>query len=463
MTRRRGVERGKAFLHFIATLLIWVIKLSGYLKKVISLFFIFIIYKPLYIVARFIFYNIVVKVYAAQRALFKKLGWNNIGKNFFSFLFHQRLVHVLVVVITTTLLFVNLTTDTKAGGLTGSANKTILAGLISEKFDSTYEEEELIVETFDSEAEISPTQQNYLDNLGSFKAQTKIIMNDDAEEGDEQISTIQGGTSIVKPEIASTKITEREREEIVFHKVESGDSVSTIAQKYGVSVNTVLWENNLSAYSIIREGDELAILPMTGITHKVASGDSLNKLADKYGVDKAKIAQANKISDDEALKIGQKIIVPEGKKITYTAYSPKTYTGFEAIKNIVKAPSAKPVAGNKMNWPTVGSRITQYFSWRHYAIDIANKVGTPLYAADAGTVELAGWGKGYGNQIVIDHGGGKKTRYAHLSKFNVQKGDIVTKGQVIGEMGSTGWSTGSHLHFEVIINGKKYNPLDYIR
>ncbi|KKQ53905.1 MAG: Peptidase M23 family protein [Candidatus Falkowbacteria bacterium GW2011_GWC2_38_22] len=376
-------------------------------------------------------------------------------------MFHQRLVHVLVVMITISLLFVNLAIDTKAGGLTGSANKTILAGLISDKFDSTYEEEELIVETFDSEAEISQTQQNYLDNLGSFKAQTWISLEE--EEDDSQVSTIQGGTAIVKPEIAATKITEREREEIVFHKVVSGDSVSTIAQKYGVSVNTVLWENNLSVYSIIREGDELAILPMTGITHKTASGDNLGKLADKYGIDKDKIALANKIKADDVLKIGQKIIIPEGKKITYTAYAPKTYTGFEAIKDIVKAPSAKPVAGNKMNWPTVGSRITQYFSWRHYAIDIANKVGTPLYAADAGTVELAGWGKGYGNQIVIDHGGGKKTRYAHLSKFNVEKGDVVTKGQTIGGMGSTGWSTGSHLHFEIIINGKKYNPLDYIR
>lgn len=448
-------------MHFGATLLIWAIKISAYLKKFIGYFFIFAIYKPLYIFARFVFYSVIVKAYSIQRAVFKKLGWNNIGKNFFSFMFHQRLVHVLVVMITISLLFVNLATDTKAGGLTGSANKTILAGLISDKFDSTYEEEELIVETFDSEAEISQTQQNYLDNLGSFKAQTRISLEE--EEDDSQISTIQGGTAIVKPEIAATKITEREREEIVFHKVVSGDSVSTIAQKYGVSVNTVLWENNLSAYSIIREGDELAILPMTGITHKTASGDNLGKLADKYGIDKDKIALANKIKADDVLKIGQKIIIPEGKKITYTAYAPKTYTGFEAIKDIVKAPSAKPVAGNKMNWPTVGSRITQYFSWRHYAIDIADKIGTPLYAADAGTVELAGWGKGYGNQIVIDHGGGKKTRYAHLSKFNVEKGDVVTKGQTIGGMGSTGWSTGSHLHFEIIINGKKYNPLDYIR
>ena len=96
-------------------------------------------------------------------------------------------------------------------------------------------------------------------------------------------------------------------------------------------------------------------------------------------------------------------------------------------------------------------------------MDIAAKTGTAIYAADAGTVESVGWGTGYGNQIVINHGGGKKTRYAHLSKFYAKKGDIVSKGQTIAAMGSTGWSTGPHLHFEVIINGRKYNPLNYIR
>jgi len=94
---------------------------------------------------------------------------------------------------------------------------------------------------------------------------------------------------------------------------------------------------------------------------------------------------------------------------------------------------------------------------------VANKVGTPLFAADSGVVEYAGWGRGYGNQIVIDHGGGKKTRYAHCSKFYVTKGEKVAKGETVAAMGSTGWSTGSHIHFEMIINGRKYNPLNYIR
>jgi len=116
-----------------------------------------------------------------------------------------------------------------------------------------------------------------------------------------------------------------------------------------------------------------------------------------------------------------------------------------------------------MIWPTQGYRITQYYSWRHFAVDIANKRGTPIYATDTGVIQYVGWSIGYGYNIIIDHGGSKKTRYAHLSKFYVKTGQKVGKGESIGAMGSTGWSTGPHLHFEVIINGRKHNPLNYIR
>ena len=116
-----------------------------------------------------------------------------------------------------------------------------------------------------------------------------------------------------------------------------------------------------------------------------------------------------------------------------------------------------------MKWPTVGHRITQYYSWRHTGLDIANKTGTPLYASEGGTVDYSGWSNGYGYNVLINHGGGKKTRYAHASKLYVKKGDVVSKGEAIAAMGSTGWSTGPHIHFEVIINGVKKNPLNYIK
>ena len=202
---------------------------------------------------------------------------------------------------------------------------------------------------------------------------------------------------------------------------------------------------------------------MSGVSHTIKKGDSLNTIAKKYNVEEEKVMEANKLVKGDTLKIGQILMVPGGSKISQSSYISKTYTGFSAIKDIVKAPNAQAAVGNKMNWPTAATTITQYYSWRHHAVDIAGPIGTAIYASDAGTVELAGWGRGYGNQIVINHGGGKKTRYAHLSKFYVKNGDSVSKGQTIAAMGSTGWSTGPHVHFEVIINGRKYNPLNYIR
>ena len=410
---------------------------------------------------RFIFYKIVVRSYGYYLSLLKRLGWKGFKGDLFSFLLSQKLVHILVVLITALLIIINITPRTRAGGFTERAHETILADLIRSEISGFEEDEQLIVETFDKEAAITATHQSYLDNLGSFRFQPQINIGVIDEE--EEMPTIQGGGSIVKPEIAATKKTKRARTEIIDYIVLPGDTISTIAEEFEVSVSTILWENDLSAYSIIRPGDKLAILPQSGITHKIKKGETISSIAKNYKADEEKVLEANKLAKDATLRVGDKLIIPGGKKVSYKSYTPTTYTGFSAIRDAVKAPNAKPTAGNKMNWPTVGKRITQYYSWRHHAVDIANKNGTPIYAADSGTVEYVGWGTGYGNQIVINHGGGKKTRYAHLSKFYAAKGDKVTKGQTIAAMGSTGWSTGSHLHFEVVINGLKYNPLNYIK
>jgi LysM repeat protein len=288
------------------------------------------------------------------------------------------------------------------------------------------------------------------------------------DESGEDLATVQEGSAVVKPDITWTENTKMPRTEIVQHEVQTGETISTIAQDYGISVNTILWENNLTAYSLIRPGDKLSILPVSGIRYKVASGDNVIKIASRYGISESELLTANNLSDSSQLKIGQQLLLPGARKIVSgtvaSAASTKVaYSGLSAIKSVIAPKGAEPVSGNMMNWPTVRRRITQYYSWKHTGLDVADKVGTALYSADAGTVEYVGWGTGYGNQIVVDHGGGKKTRYAHLSAFYVKKGDKVTKGETIGAMGSTGWSTGSHIHFEVIINGKKYNPLNYVK
>lgn len=362
------------------------------------------------------------------------------------------------------IVFTNLVIKTKAGIMEELTYNTIIANLVANEFDSI-EEEELIEEFIDEESTVSPIQQTYIDSLTVVKGQPQVIIKSlDELEKDESLASItQEGSIITKPDIATTRKTKRPRTEIIYYTIKSGDSISTIAAEFDISVNTVLWENNLSAYSLIRPGKKLTILPVTGVVHKVTRGENLSKIVKRYGVEEIKIMQANKLTEESKLAIGQKLIIPGGRKDKYASYTISSYTGISAIKNLVRPPGAPPAAANKMNWPTIGSRITQYYSWRHRGIDIANKAGTPIYAADTGTIEYVGRTTGYGNAIIINHGGGKKTRYAHLSKFYVEKGQKVGKGETIAAMGSTGWSTGSHLHFEIIISGRKYNPLNYIK
>lgn len=135
----------------------------------------------------------------------------------------------------------------------------------------------------------------------------------------------------------------------------------------------------------------------------------------------------------------------------------------QAAAPATPAPETLPVT---LQWPITGSYISSRFGWRdgviHEGIDLPQKAGHPILAAAAGTVELSAWDKGYGYSVIIDHGSGVRTRYAHASKLLVAKGEAVQAGQVIAQVGNTGHSYGNHLHFEVIVNGKAYNPLLYL-
>ncbi len=274
-----------------------------------------------------------------------------------------------------------------------------------------------------------------------------------------------GPVSLPQVNIQGTTSTAPSRA-ITYYTVKIGDTLSGIAKAFGVSINTIAWQNGLSSNALLRPGDKLTILPVSGVLHKVKAGDSLSKIAKQYGVKTADIIAYNNLSGDKVV-IGQSLIIPGGQPPS-TLASQIT----QAVKSNVQQvfTSAKETAqksltssGSGMTWPTVGHRITQYYSWRHTGIDIGNKVGTPIYAADSGRVEIAatGWNGGYGTTIVINHGK-LKTRYGHLSRLYVKAGENVVKGQVIGEMGSTGRSTGSHLHFEVLSGNVRYNPLNYV-
>lgn len=459
--RKKNGKISKKIINYAATGLIAIIKFLLLAQNISGALFKMLLGRPLFWLGRALFYKVILPLYSLYLRLLKKLGIKSFQESLLGWLLNQKMVHVLVVSLTVLLISINLAPKTQAGGITDKAHRTILAQIVQSEFSGFAEDEQFVIESFDREASISDVQQSYLDNLAAFKPQPRASVNA-VEEEESLLPTAQNGASLVKPDIATTRITKQPRTETVQYEVQSGDSVSTIAEEFEISVSTILWANDLSAYSIIRPGQKLDILPVSGLQHNVKKGETLSSIAIKYDIDEEDILEANRLGAGDVLGIGQELVLPGARKITYTQTQPKTYTGFSALKDIVTSPTSK-TAGNKMAWPTDGARITQYYSWRHHGLDIGNKTGTPIYSSDAGTIELAGWGTGYGNQIVVDHGGGKKTRYAHLSKFYVKVGDKVSKGQVIAAMGSTGWSTGPHLHFEVIINNTKYNPLNYIK
>jgi murein DD-endopeptidase MepM/ murein hydrolase activator NlpD len=249
--------------------------------------------------------------------------------------------------------------------------------------------------------------------------------------------------------------------EIITYTVQPNDNVWAIAQGFGLQVETLVWANPAveNAPDLLSVGQILTILPVDGIYYTVQAGDTVEKLAKKYETTAEKITAfvLNGLQEPYTLAAGQKLVLPGGRKklvVPITNYYPMTRVG--------KAPAGAAKGSGRFAWPTQGY-LSQRFWGGHPAIDIANRTGTPILAADAGYVLMAGrdtWG--YGNQVLIDHGNGYLTRYAHLDKILVTAGDSVKKNQKIGTMGNTGRSTGPHLHFEVINSGTPRNPMGFL-
>ena len=207
------------------------------------------------------------------------------------------------------------------------------------------------------------------------------------------------------------------------------------------------------------------ILSLDGIRHKVSRGETIYSIGKKYGLEGSEIQVMvdypfNEFLNDETfdLATGQYLMVPDGVKP-----SAINTTGYVARQYQVTPDAGSVTATGSFVWPSTG-RITQSYRFYHKAIDIANKSGGAVLAADGGTVVGAGWldGYGYGNRVIIDHGNGFVTLYAHLSAVQVRAGQRVNRGDLIGRMGSTGRSTGVHLHFEIRQGGVLLNPLSYL-
>jgi len=276
------------------------------------------------------------------------------------------------------------------------------------------------------------------------QAEATVILS--ATKGEVETSTLES----IKP-----------RSEIIEYTVKPGDTVSTIAEKFGVSIDTIRWENNLKTIKSIKVGDKLRILPVSGISHRVQHGETIYSVAKRYQVDAQVIVNwpYNSFANDEtfALAVGQELIVPEGIMPKEKPTAPRRY--------YAEVPAAGTVTGTgQFAWPVSGN-ITQHFVWYHPGIDIANNSAPSVLAADSGTVIMVGWPApwSYGNRILIDHGNGFATLYAHLSAIYVSPGQSVSQRQSIGRMGSTGRSSGIHLHFEIRSNGVAANPLSYLK
>lgn len=294
---------------------------------------------------------------------------------------------------------------------------------------------------------------------GPIIAENNPFVSQSDSEGTYQASVIS--YSPEQNALGTVISTNRPRSNIVDYKVQGGDTLESISKKFGVSTDTIRWANDDIKDDVIKPGETIKIPPVSGVVHKVASGDNIYTIAKKYRVDAQKIVNFpfNDFADLETFSLtpGQVLYVPDG---VIEQAKPNYSGGYE--QRATSAQIAQGARGNgQFLWPTNGI-ITQYPVFYHMAFDIANNAMPPVVAADSGTAEYVGcinWG--YGCHIIINHGNGYKTLYGHLSSFSISAGQSVGKGQQIGVMGSTGRSTGIHLHFEIRQGDALLNPASF--
>ncbi|HBB65259.1 MAG TPA: hypothetical protein DCZ84_01310 [Candidatus Vogelbacteria bacterium] len=238
-------------------------------------------------------------------------------------------------------------------------------------------------------------------------------------------------------DITSTPLSDQ----ISLYVVRNGDTLSQIAQMFGVSVNTIVWANDLPRSAKVSKGQTLVILPVSGIQHTVLKGDTVQKIAKRYGADSEEIAQFNGIDENHPLIAGQIILVPDGESAPAPgriAQKPRGTSKREVSSGYYIKPVAKAIKTQGIHG--------------YNGVDLAAPLGTPIVAAADGQVIVSrseGWNGGYGKYIVIKHNNGAQTLYAHNKENAVSQGDWVKQGDVIGAVGNTGRSTGYHVHFEV--------------
>lgn len=457
---------------------------------------------------------------------------------FFVFFTSKYTLHILLVVFAVPIAFAQLEPASAAADV---GQHSILYALV------TNGQESVIEETARQESPEAPT--SYLD--GTVQPLAKIDFDYDLADATDRTTDhgiagtvalrprpsrldLEGPVTRPEPEpvLATTIAPEapsEPRTEISAYTVRPGDTIAAIARRHGISTNTVLWANGLTATSRLRPGDTLKLLPVSGVLHTVKRGETLAGIAKQYAVSATELAAGN--GSVKTLRVGTELVIPGGTPLptrvvvatapkpeptpvtipkpatapTPSAPKPASVTVPASTAKTPKVTSAKGVRSDipiariknkafdiyqelsnytedarpqpeeeivdtaaqsktKLLWPTTKRVINQYYGWNHTGVDLDGDYTDFIIASADGVVKEAGWNNGgYGLQMVIDHDGGFRTRYAHASKIFVKAGDTVKRGEVIGYVGTTGRSTGTHLHYEVYVGGKRKNPLAYIK
>ena len=237
--------------------------------------------------------------------------------------------------------------------------------------------------------------------------------------------------------LAASSDFEGEGKAIREYIVESGDTLSSLAEQFNISLDTILWANDLTRKSSLKIGQKLVIPPVSGVIHHVKSGDTVSEIARIYKAKTSEVVAFNELSDENDIYTGDILVVPGGVIPSLSTKSAVPQTPVSSVYFIA------PVKG----------KVSQGLHW-YNAIDISNSCGTLVFAVAQGTVQRIayGWNGGYGNYLTILHPNGVVTLYAHLSEISVSSGTNVSQGTIIGRIGNTGRTVGAsgcHVHFEV--------------
>lgn len=449
------------------SLTIWLLRLIKALVQSLWVILMLLL-NPFWIIAKVLFRPIVLFGYRQYLRVIARLKHSAFMQNKVLFLFGNKyFIHVLVATLTLFVTSANLL-QAQSGYRTEFGTDSGLYKIVSQNSELG------TTVTLVEHGLPKPKRHSYVNTAGVMVANIPNV-NPAAKPpqtvGD-QLRLAEGNSALVSSNILNTDVGIRSG--ITEYKIRDGDTISEIADRFGITVQTILLSNNLTSSSYIKPGNTLKILPISGISYVIASGDTLDKIIEKYKGNLDETVQINDIGEDHTIAVGKEIVIaggtppppPPPPTTSYIASVGSSRYSSSAVGANIGSNLPNYITAGQFNYP-VGCRgaMTTYWGHAGRGRDLPCPSGTPVYAATEGTANISytGYGHGYGNAIDLYGPNGVMTRYGHMSAFAINSGQYVSRGQVIGYVGSTGWSTGPHLHFEIHINGVTYDPINYLR